>query len=81
MKQKKIFTRKTERHPLKWALVAVGLASLSFMSFSAGVQFGQLELDDTNLAFADNEGDESLAKAAEEGSTHLRRQVLEETDL
>lgn len=42
MKQKKIFARRPERHPVKWTFISFGLFALTFMAFSAGVQFGQM---------------------------------------
>lgn len=53
MKQKKIFKRRYERHPAKWAAVGLGLFSLSFASFSAGVQFGQMDLEENQSSYVE----------------------------
>lgn len=64
MKQKKIFAHRKERHPIKWTLIFVGLISLSFVSFSAGVHFGQLELEVDDRTYAEK------TSAAPNGVSH-----------
>jgi hypothetical protein len=50
-----MFKRQKERHPFKWFAVTVGLSALSFASFSAGVQFATLTLEDPEIQIADTE--------------------------
>jgi hypothetical protein len=52
MRQKKIFKRRHNRHPIKWTMISAGLFTLIFSSFSAGVQFGQMETDTRNSNYA-----------------------------
>ncbi len=53
MKQKRMFKRQRERHPIKWCVIAAGLLFLSFASFGAGVQFATLTLDQPDVQMAD----------------------------
>ncbi|TNE57621.1 MAG: hypothetical protein EP340_07990 [Alphaproteobacteria bacterium] len=52
MKQKKIFARRPERHPVKWTFISFGLFALTFMAFSAGVQFGQMGVQSASASQA-----------------------------
>lgn len=42
---KRMFKRRQKRHPVKRAIIGLGLLALSFASFSAGVQFAELTMD------------------------------------
>ena len=53
MKQKRMFKRQRERHPLKWFAIAIGLFFLTFASFGAGVQFATLTLEQPDVQMAD----------------------------
>ena len=60
MKQKKMFKRRQERHPVKRTLIISGLVALSFVSFSAGVQFAELSQDAPKVRYADTDGQPSI---------------------
>lgn len=70
--KKKMFKRRQERHPVKKTLIALGLFALSFISFSAGVQFAELTQDPqaSQLATGDGLSDNPIPEARPRKAAH-----------
>ena len=70
--KKKMFKRRQERHPVKRTLITLGLLALSFISFSAGVQFAELTQDPQQhqLAGSEDLSDNPIPQARPRKAAH-----------
>lgn len=64
MKQKRMFKRHKERHPVKWFVITLGLLLLSLASFGAGVQFATLTLEGPAFQMADTDKGSAMEASA-----------------
>ena len=64
MKKKRIFKRRIERNPVQTGCKILGLVLLATISFSAGVQFGQMDLGSRDSLVAVDLGTEHSRPAS-----------------